>query len=107
MKEAAERSPAGKGGKLADRMSTRRAILAGAGALAMTGWASGNQRAYRLGFLTVNAPDDRSPYRGAFLGRLAELGYREGQNLVIDTRFAEGAKHQTEWRYEPGDSTAQ
>ena len=25
----------------------------------------------------------------------------------IDTQFAEGAKHQTEWRYEPGDSTAQ
>ncbi|HEX9162754.1 MAG TPA: ABC transporter substrate-binding protein [Thermoanaerobaculia bacterium] len=25
----------------------------------------------------------------------------------VDTRFAEGAKHETEWRYEPGDATAQ
>ena len=25
----------------------------------------------------------------------------------VDTRFAEGAKTQTEWRYEPGDSTAE
>ncbi|HSP14668.1 MAG TPA: ABC transporter substrate-binding protein [Thermoanaerobaculia bacterium] len=25
----------------------------------------------------------------------------------VDTRFAEGAKHETEWRYEPGDTTAQ
>lgn len=25
----------------------------------------------------------------------------------IDTRFAEGAQHQTEWRYEPGDTKAQ
>lgn len=25
----------------------------------------------------------------------------------VDPRFAEGAKHQTEWRYEPGDATAE
>ena len=25
----------------------------------------------------------------------------------VDTQFAEGAKHQTEWSYEPGDDTAQ
>jgi NitT/TauT family transport system substrate-binding protein len=25
----------------------------------------------------------------------------------VDPRFAEGAKHQTEWRYEPGDAQAQ
>ena len=25
----------------------------------------------------------------------------------VDTRFAEGAKHQTEWRYEPGDASAE
>ncbi len=25
----------------------------------------------------------------------------------VETRFAEGAKHQTEWRYEPGDAQAQ
>jgi NitT/TauT family transport system substrate-binding protein len=25
----------------------------------------------------------------------------------VDTRFAEGARHETEWRYEPGDATAQ
>jgi hypothetical protein len=25
----------------------------------------------------------------------------------IDARFAEGAMHQTEWRYEPGDAVAE
>ena len=25
----------------------------------------------------------------------------------VETRFAEGAQHQTEWRYEPGDTTAE
>jgi NitT/TauT family transport system substrate-binding protein len=24
----------------------------------------------------------------------------------VDTRFAEGARHETEWRYEAGDETA-
>jgi hypothetical protein len=25
----------------------------------------------------------------------------------VDVRFAEGAQHQTEWRYEPGDARAE
>jgi putative ABC transport system substrate-binding protein len=66
-------------------------MLAGAGAaLAMTGWASAEQRVHRLAYLVGNAPDDNAPYRGALFGRLAELGYREGHNLVIERRFAEG-----------------
>ena len=33
---------------------------------------------------------ERAPYQSAFFGRLAELGYREGNNLVVERRFAEG-----------------
>jgi putative ABC transport system substrate-binding protein len=65
-------------------------MRAGAGALAVTGWASGEQRAHRLAYLVPQAPDGNAPYRRALLGRLAELGYREGHNLVIEPRFAEG-----------------
>jgi putative tryptophan/tyrosine transport system substrate-binding protein len=50
----------------------------------------------RVGFLTPSsrlafASGERRVYREAFSGRLGELGWTEGQNLVIEGRYAEGA----------------
>jgi putative ABC transport system substrate-binding protein len=49
----------------------------------------------RVGFLTASdrlssEVGDRRPLRDAFTGRLRELGWSEGQNLVIESRYAEG-----------------
>lgn len=71
-------------------MIARRAILAGAASLAVTGWTSAEQRAYRLSYLVGSSPSVNEPYRRALFGALAELGYREGHNLVVGRRFAEG-----------------
>ena len=45
-------------------------------------------RTYRIGFLRAAAPPDS--YMAAFREGLAELGYREGQNLVLELRWAQG-----------------
>jgi NitT/TauT family transport system substrate-binding protein len=53
-----------------------------------------------------------SPLRKDFemiVGLMRETGVLDRDiafEEYIDTRFAEGAKSQTEWRYEPGDTTA-
>jgi putative ABC transport system substrate-binding protein len=44
----------------------------------------------RIGFLSVTSPSDRPPLLDAFRQRLRELGWVEGQNIVIDYRYAEG-----------------
>ena len=44
----------------------------------------------RIGFLRVTSPSDRPPLLDAFRQRLRELGWVEGQNIVIDYRYAEG-----------------
>ena len=44
----------------------------------------------RIGFLRVTSPSDRPPLLDAFRHRLRELGWVEGQNIVIDYRYAEG-----------------
>jgi ABC-type uncharacterized transport system substrate-binding protein len=48
------------------------------------------QKIVRVGFVSPNAPstDPRGP--AAFWGRLRELGWVEGQNLVTEARWAEG-----------------
>ena len=43
----------------------------------------------RIGFLGVTSPSDRPPLLDAFRQRLRELGWVEGQNIVIDYRYAE------------------
>jgi putative ABC transport system substrate-binding protein len=43
----------------------------------------------RIGFLSVTSPSDRPPLLAAFRQRLRELGWVEGQNIVIDYRYAE------------------
>ena len=43
----------------------------------------------RVGFLRVTSASDRPPLLDAFRQRLRELGWVEGQNIVIDYRYAE------------------
>ena len=71
-------------------MSTRRAVLTGAVSLAMTGWASAQQRPHRLAYLVPTSPAVNAPNQRALFRALAELGYREGHNLVVERRFADG-----------------
>ena len=47
-------------------------------------------RVPRIGFLGVTSPSDRPPLLDAFRQGLRELGWVEGQNIVIDYRYAEG-----------------
>lgn len=42
----------------------------------------------RIGFLMNTG----TPYHEAFRQRLRELGYVEGQNLIVETRYAEGKR---------------
>jgi putative ABC transport system substrate-binding protein len=44
----------------------------------------------RIGYLRATSPYDRPPLLDAFRQGLRELGWVEGQNIVIDYRFAEG-----------------
>ena len=43
----------------------------------------------RIGFLSATSPSDRPHLLDAFRHRLRELGWVEGQNIVIDYRYAE------------------
>ena len=49
-------------------------------------------KVYRLGWLRPDSPAPSEPYppQEAFRRRLREFGYVEGQNLVIESRYAEG-----------------
>jgi len=47
-------------------------------------------RVYRLGFLSAAAPIQPNPYLDAFRETLRALGWIEGRNIVIETRYAEG-----------------
>ena len=49
----------------------------------------------RVGFLSPSSrvgyeSGERRAHRDAFVGRLRDLGWMEGQNLVVESRFAEG-----------------
>jgi len=71
----------------------RRAFLAGAAGLVAAPLVAEAQQAGkvpRIGFLSLTSPSDRPPLLDAFLQSLRELGWVEGQNIVIDYRYAEG-----------------
>lgn len=48
------------------------------------------QRVVRLGFVSPASPSTAPRGVDAFWGRLRELGYVEGQNFVVEARWAEG-----------------
>src|SRR5262245_31926097 len=45
---------------------------------------------YRIGYLSYSSPASNPHLIEAFRQGLRELGWVEGQNITIDTRFAEG-----------------
>jgi ABC-type uncharacterized transport system substrate-binding protein len=47
-------------------------------------------KVYRIGYLDGSFPSGSANLLGAFRQRLRELGYTEGQNIVIEHRFGEG-----------------
>lgn len=73
-------------------MTQRRDLLL-AGAVALTFWrpvqAQQPGRTYRLGWLSSGALRSES-YNVVFMQRLAELGFVEGRNLIVEFRSAEG-----------------
>ena len=77
-------------------MSGRLALLmlVGLSAAVFSSWpvhgADPVQRVMRLGFVSPNSPSTDSRGPAAFWERLRELGWVEGQSLVIETRWAEG-----------------
>ena len=46
------------------------------------------QKVVRLGFVATGSPSSASPDRAEFWNRLHELGWVEGQNLVVEARWA-------------------
>ena len=47
-------------------------------------------RVYRVGLLSISSAAATAPARAALLAPLAELGYREGRNLTLEERYADG-----------------
>jgi putative ABC transport system substrate-binding protein len=72
-------------------VNTRRHVLvvlgAGAFAVPLASFAQQQGKIWRIGYLAPRAGESRDE---AFLKALRELGYVEGQNIVIEWRFAKG-----------------
>jgi putative ABC transport system substrate-binding protein len=73
-------------------MKRRQFILfAGSAALcSFSAYAQQARRVPRIGYLGATSASDRPPLLDTFRQGLRELGWIEGQNIVIDYRFAEG-----------------
>jgi putative ABC transport system substrate-binding protein len=73
-------------------MMNRRAFIAGGGAalaLPLAGWAQQAAEVYRIG-IVVSGPPPAPPLIEPLKAHLRDLGWVEGQTLVIDHRFADG-----------------
>lgn len=70
-------------------LQRRRAFLVGLCALLVTR-SYARTRVYRLALLSGGIRDQGTQFVGALLERLAELGYREHQNLSLELRYADG-----------------
>jgi len=51
---------------------------------------TGSSTAPRIGYLTLGTLETEQPFLDAFLQSLLALGHREGENILIDRREAEG-----------------
>src|SRR5262245_17311734 len=90
--------------KISRRRFVQGAGVAGLGLLAGCGrlpWQAPSPKVVRIGWLTttvVESPEGlvAGPVavREAFVGRLREYGYQEGQNLTLDLRWTQGSDAQ-------------
>ncbi|MBR1133111.1 ABC transporter substrate-binding protein [Bradyrhizobium iriomotense] len=66
--------------------------LLGAAVFASSTMARAQQsmKVYRIGFLGSSVTAQTEAFYEALLGRLRELGYAEGRNLIVERRFTEG-----------------
>jgi len=71
-------------------MKRRTVLQLAAAMLATPGGAFAQARTYRMSYLGGSSAAASAPLQKVFFARLEELGYREGRNLVVDRRFAEG-----------------
>src|SRR5262245_49632411 len=71
----------------------RRAFVTGLGAVLAAPLAVEAQvgKVYRIGFLSPQSAADIAPYIEAFRQGLRELGDVEGQNIAIESRYADGS----------------
>ena len=75
------------------KMVQRRRFLFACGALLvapLTADAQTRGKTYRIGYIQTATPDEQEPLTKAFDDGLRELGYVEGQNIVVERRFAWG-----------------
>jgi putative tryptophan/tyrosine transport system substrate-binding protein len=71
---------------------TRRDFVAGFVTAIIWPWAGRAQQPAKVrtvGLLGASSPDTAGPWIAAFVGRLGELGWTEGKNVVIEYRWAE------------------
>src|ERR1700737_4838149 len=72
-------------------MRRRELMLLFGGAMTATGAARAQQKAMPvIGFLSIASPGPAAPLVTAFHQGLSETGYVDGQNAVIEYRWAEG-----------------
>jgi len=59
-------------------------------ALSVPAEAQQPKKIYRIGYLTTSSVASGASNRKAFIDALRHLGYIEGQNLLIESRYADG-----------------
>jgi putative tryptophan/tyrosine transport system substrate-binding protein len=65
-------------------------IACGAASWPITAAAQGSGRRPTIGFLGASSASAQAEWTAAFIDRLGELGWREGRNIAIEYRWAEG-----------------
>jgi putative ABC transport system substrate-binding protein len=65
-------------------------LFGGAAAWPLSAWAQQSTRVATIGFLDATSRSTQGRMVSEFVQRLRELGWREGQNLVVEVRWAEG-----------------